>query len=740
MEATLYRLVLYFATALSLYISYQSWKRRPSNCATAVSLLMLSVSLWTMSEALYLFSKSFPLKMFWYNFRFFSITVVPVLWLIVALQYTKFNKMVSKLSLSLLLIIPAITVVMVWTDPWHHLFRTDVKLVDNGFLLIIANKNQIWFWVHTYYSYLLLFTGIALLSSAFFKLPGIYRKQTAILLAGALVPWVGNAITIYKLVPLPDIDITPLTMPLTGAVFFFGLFRYRFLDLIPIARDMLVENMQDIIMVIDTHKRIIDLNPTARTILNETSGTLIGQPITTVLAPWTDYVEKFIHVLKAEEKVTIEKDGNAKYYDFRLSPIYDRKGTFKGQIIVLRDITSLEEALIELEKSHEEAEAANKAKSQFLATMSHEIRTPMNAIIGASELMQETELTGKQKELADVIKTSANSLLTIINDILDFSKIEAGKLDLKPVTFHLESMISEIVAMFEGACEKKGIAIVSHADEYLPPHITGDPVRIKQVLVNILGNAVKFTEKGAVSLHSRSETSSDGHPLICFSITDTGVGIPEAQLSTLFRPFHQLDNSFTRKFDGTGLGLAIVKKLTDMMNGTIEVKSKEGAGSTFIVKIPYKAAEGPAAEAAASLQTAPSSSASPSIHPDSRILVVEDNKTNQMLVKMMLQKLGITADLADNGLIALECMEGTSYDLVLMDIHMPQMDGYEAVKAIRNREIHSGLHVPVIALTANAMSGDREKCLDAGMDDFLPKPIRPVDLYEVLERHMKKAG
>lgn len=433
------------------------------------------------------------------------------------------------------------------------------------------------------------------------------------------------------------------------------------------------------------------------------------------------------------EVLNRRRNGEAYWVEISVKPLVIPESGAVHWVSTRRDVTERRRVTEMLRKS-ELALTKAETKAEFVATMSHEVRTPLTAVVGMSELLLETTLTLEQAEYAQLLHEASQSLMRIINDILDFSKMEAGRLELEVLELKPHALVESVVAMLLPAARAKGIGLQTSFDSKIPVALLGDGDRLRQVLVNLVGNAIKFTERGSVLIRVKAVETTCEQASVQFSIRDTGIGIDDGVRARLFEAFRQGDASMSRRFGGSGLGLAISKRIVELMGGHIEVESSVGKGSTFSFSVALALPKGKKRVVAAE-HAAP---ANRTLERNARVLVAEDNIVNQRLIEAQLQKLGCRATIVSTGRGAVDEVASARYDVILMDCQMPDLDGLAATRAIRGLETRTGEHVPIIALTANARPGDREACLASGMDDHLAKPVTLAALRSMLLRWLRR--
>jgi PAS domain S-box-containing protein len=442
--------------------------------------------------------------------------------------------------------------------------------------------------------------------------------------------------------------------------------------------------------------------------------------------------------VKGHQTTFKRADGTPLVVEGNVRLVRDARGAPAGVEGVIRDMTTHHQIRADLIAAREAAEAAALGKSQFLANVSHEIRTPLNAIVGLGNLLLGTELPGRQRDYVEKIHSSARILLRTVDDVLDFSKIEAGKLELERTPFRLDEVLEDIAGVLSVQADAKGISFVVAVTPEVPRSLIGDPLRLGQVLTNLVGNAIKFTEKGGVTLKVALARRADAEAVLRFAVEDTGIGMTATQLAKVFEPFTQADGSTTRRFGGTGLGLAICRQVVDAMGGRLEASSVPGSGSTFAFEAPLRVSVADIATVTSAGRGAEAPDTFLSTPPlrlrGARVLLVEDNAINQQVARELLEAAGVAVSIADNGRAAIDVVAaaGGALEAVLMDLQMPGMDGVAATRAIRTAP--GGGDLPIIAMTAHAEVAERERCLAAGMNDYVSKPFEPAHLYKVLAR------
>ncbi len=500
----------------------------------------------------------------------------------------------------------------------------------------------------------------------------------------------------------------------------------------------LVENAASIILRIDKKGRITFFNEYAERLFGFSRDEVLGKQTIGTIIPEVDssgrLIDGFVDEMfnNPEGFVTHEnenmlKDGSRIWVAWSNKALYNTNNEFTEMLCIGSDITERRNAEKALRFAKVQAEAANKAKSEFLANMSHEIRTPMNAILGVADLLADSELNEEQRHYIRLFESAGESLMNLINEILDLSKIETGHMELESVPFSISDLLGDISAIMEISADSKGLTYSSIISPDVPSLVRGDQVRVKQILLNLVGNAVKFTEHGNVAV-SVSTNGMDGSSILLkFSVSDTGIGVSDNKLITIFESFAQADSSTTRKYGGTGLGLAIVKKITDLMNGEILVESEEGVGTTFHFSAPFEVCSDDCPDNKWDIGNDQSGY---SQIEKKKILVVEDSESNRMLIAFYLGESKHEVVLAEDGLEGFEAFKEGNFDIIFMDIQMPVMDGLAATKAIREYEKEHLLEpIPIVVLTANAFKEDREQCFEAGCSRFIAKPIKKSDLF-----------
>jgi len=733
MQINAFTISLIIATLINSVLVYFTWKNRPAKASTELFFLLIAITEWSLAAVLESMATTVFYKILFSILSYIGITTVPVLFLIFVCRYVGLNKFFTKRNISLLFIIPVITLIIASTNQLHGLLWTAVTLGNNSLAGIYGiYAHGIWFWVNAIYSYILLFTGILILLIMMSRSWNLFLRQTRVFIFSSILPFIANLIYILSPETISGIDITPVSFTFSGIMLFFAIFYYKVFDLSPVAWNAIIEKLDDGVILFNKQDQVVDINGSFRKLFG-LSKVKIGIDKNTLLEKYPR-IRLFCDMGTGNRKKEIPVNIADKKYFLQLnhSDLYNKRGNnIIGQMLFIRDITPERAARQRLNEAKIAAEEATKIKSRFLANMSHEIRTPINAILGFSELLDDLVETGTQKQYLASIRSSGKALLYLINDILDLSKIEAGKIELQYSPVNLRKLFDEIVMTFASKIEGKGLKFLTAIDKDLPKALQLDKVRVRQILFNLVGNAVKFTHEGYIRLEVKGTYYEDRSKIgLEFIVKDTGIGISSENKELIFEAFHQSKRQNFGKYGGTGLGLSITKRLVEAMGGKIGLESTIGRGSSFNVTLDNIAV--------ASLDELSDNSedrVSTSIRfKGQTVLIADDIESNRILIREMLKLYNLKTIEAVNGKEAVEMATVYHPDLILMDLRMPIMDGYKAIKALKADS--SLKDIPAILLTASVMKEQEEKIDKLNCEGHLRKPVKKKELLRELIKHL----
>ncbi|PKN91723.1 MAG: hypothetical protein CVU44_17565 [Chloroflexi bacterium HGW-Chloroflexi-6] len=580
---TPYVLPIIIASVISIWIAFYGWQRRAARNGLLFSFLSLALTEWLVFYTLQISGANLQTKVFFGELKYIGVATTPLIWFFFATQFA--NRDTQNLTprwMAALAIVPVLTSILSVTTRWHGLFWSNPQLVQVGNFSDFSVSYGPWYWVHVAYSYLLIFAGTILVFGSLRQRQGLHRNQAMALILSVLAPWFGNILYFSGFNPIPYLDLTPFAFTITVLLLTWAILGFRLVELAPIARDLIVDEMKDGMIVIDAQGQIIDLNPAAGQMIGFSSSKGIGKPIAGVLAAWPELVERYRNVTDTLEEIPV---GMGRWFELQISPLHDKRKQFLGRVIVLRDITTRKEIENALSLALKQSQDASRLKSHLLARVSHELRTPLGGILGFAELLQMNsfgDLNPKQAEFTDEIIESSNYLAGIIDELLDQSQLDAQTLILQNARLSVEPLFQRLKARFSDLAAAKGLDFDLQVAPDFPKALYSDERRLEQIFANLLDNAVKFAEQGRVGLSIRLVDASHW----AFSVSDSGPGISTEAQAYIFEPFRQIDDAITSRNRGTGLGLSITKQLVELMQGHIRLESQPGQGSTFIVTLP----------------------------------------------------------------------------------------------------------------------------------------------------------
>ncbi len=571
LQNTPYIIPLLIAAGVSTLLARYAWHKRPVAGAAPLALFMLAAAEWALGYALEMGSVNLQAKIFWAKMQYFGIVTVAWMMLLLALEYTGHEKWLANKYLGLMAIIPTLTLLLVWTNDTHHWIWTKTNMVTYASATILDLEHGKGFWLIIGYSYACLLLGTGLLFQAYRHAPQIYRAQVGVMLAGTLIPWLGNAMYVFGINPFPHLDLTPFAFVLTGLSATWGLFRHQFLDVVPIARDAVIENMQDGVLVLDKQNRIVDINPAGESMLSFSLREVIGTPATQALSDWQNIVSRYKEAENIQEEIFLGPSATRPWYDLQISALYNRRGQQTGRLVVLRDITDRKRVEEERERLIDELDA-------FAHTVAHDLKNPLNSISGYVQLLEmqySSEPEEKARQSMHIIRQGASKMQSIIDALLLLANVrQQAEIPIRPL--HMGEIVADAVMRLDTMIQTR------QANIMLPQtwhQAAGYRPWIEEIWVNYLSNAIKY---GGTSPQIELGSTDEGDDTIRFWIRDNGPGIPADEQAQLFIPFARLN----QKIDGHGLGLSIVQRIVERSGGSVAVESDTNKGSTFSFTLP----------------------------------------------------------------------------------------------------------------------------------------------------------
>jgi signal transduction histidine kinase len=589
MQYTIYIIPWVISITLTLTMGIYALRRRQSLASLPFAAMCFFAAWWSFFYIIGVISFNLQFKLVTTQIMYIGVLGVVLSWTAFALAFSGHGRWLNRRVVSLVLIIPIITLILIWTNNYHHLYWSEIGLVTDtvtGLVLFYAPAGP-WFWIHAVYTYGVLLFGTIFLIRQYLETRNIYRWQIIISLIAIIAPWIANALVVFKLIETA-VDITSLTFSFSILILGWGYFRVGLLDLVPVAQRAVFNTIPDLVIVLDPNLRIVELNPASLRTFELGTNPRIGQPFKQVFGKWLTLDENDLKTNDFHKEVNIALDGTPeRWYDLFINTLYDSPNHIAGSLLTLRDITNFKENEAALAIARDEAIRANNFKTQLLANVSHELRTPLGVITGYTDLMNRGlygPITEKQTVSLSRIKESAQYLDSLVAELIDQAQLDSGRLQLAITSFEPREVFGQVFNQLSVLAEAKKLEFIKEITEEIPQSIVGDSQRLKQILVNLLGNAIKFTESGSVSARIYRKPKTKW----CIQVSDSGPGIPEESLQVIFEPFRQLDHAAKHIRKGYGLGLSISKQIVELMEGEIKVESTLGKGTSFTVTLPLK--------------------------------------------------------------------------------------------------------------------------------------------------------
>lgn len=688
--------------------------------------MMGVTTIWAVAYGLELMSHTLEMMLFWIRIEYLGIALIPAYLIQFTLAFTGRESVIHTRNQISWFLVPVVTLAMVATTPGHAYHYATAAVDASGPFPMLSFTAGPWYWIHTAYFYSIMVWTLHELVRRYRRTEGLYKRQTLIIIIGALLPWIVNGMYLSGFRPFGKLDLTPFAFLATGLVISYGLLRFRLFELLPIARDKLIEGMSDGVMVLDVLGRIVDANPMMRRLLQPLADQLIGKT-PAELFPESGALPDLIS--QVDDRRIVLRIGQGELersLQVQMTPLTDSsKGHARsGTLLVWRDVTEQERFEQELLEAKRKAEESDRLKTAFLANVSHEIRNPMHAIMGFAQIIREPDTTEEDRNrYAEIISQSSKRLLDLINDIIDLSKLEAGQNQAVMVRSDIRSVIDEVGQLLGPTAAHKGLAFMVDSELQAGDEVVvTDHAKVRQILINLVSNAIRFTDEGKVGIRLRRVSAH-----LYITVSDTGVGIERSQQAAIFERFRQADDRSPRHIGGTGLGLAISRAYANLIGAELSVESTKGRGSQFTLRIPFTQT------GHMTIPEPPRSSADTG-YPDlsgHRILLAEDEPMNVKYLAVVFRKAKAELLVATNGKEAVDLALGNDVSAVVMDIRMPEMDGFEA--STRIRAVKPDL--PIIGLSGHAMV-EEDKVTAAGINEMMTKPVQGLDVLARILAHI----